>query len=384
MKHTRLSSLLLGACLCVSAMSGLSSCQDKSIEQYQNNAFVSSSRLGTLLLKGSDELEQTIKTAIARPESTEQSVSYTVGESYLAQYNETYGTTAILLPKDNYEIVNPTSVITSGAVVGTDVVIRFKNLKALDRDQTYLLPISVDKATMPFLASSRVVYYLIKAGALINSVANPTKNYLSLQNPAGAEGLNDMRQLTVEAYVRVDKFGKLISTLMGIENNFLIRIGDANVPDDQIQLATRSGNVTHTDWRVPINKWTHIAVTFNSSDGATDVYIDGVKKGSTQYSQHRTAVGWGYRAFFVGRSYDNNRWFEGDMCELRVWNKVLTPEEINAKNHFYTVEPTSEGLVAYWKFDEATGNVVKDHTANGYHLLSNDKLVWKVVELPKQ
>ena len=49
------------------------------------------------------------------------------------------------------------------------------------------------------------------------------------------------------------------------------------------------------------------------------------------------------------------------ICECRIWNRVLTAEEIQAKNHFYYVDPKSEGLVAYWKFDEGQGVSITDY-----------------------
>ena len=60
----------------------------------------------------------------------------------------------------------------------------------------------------------------------------------------------------------------------------------------------------------------------------------------------RTAEG--LQKFYLGRSYANNRDFCGLMSEVRVWNRALSAAEINAENHFYTVDPNSEGLVAYW------------------------------------
>ena len=40
------------------------------------------------------------------------------------------------------------------------------------------------------------------------------------------------------------------------------------------------------------------------------------------------------------------------MAEVRVWNRTLTKEEINAENHFYSVPVDSEGLVGYWKLND--------------------------------
>lgn len=67
----------------------------------------------------------------------------------------------------------------------------------------------------------------------------------------------------------------------------------------------------------------------------------------------------------MGYSYDANRDTHGLMTEIRIWNKALTADEINAPNHFYTVDPNSEGLFSYWKFVEGEGSTVADATGKG-------------------
>lgn len=63
--------------------------------------------------------------------------------------------------------------------------------------------------------------------------------------------------------------------------------------------------------------------------------------------------------------------------------KVLTPEQINEKDHFYAVDPSSEGLIAYWKFDEGVGGAIKDYTQNGNDGTALTDLEWVEVELGK-
>ena len=73
---------------------------------------------------------------------------------------------------------------------------------------------------------------------------------------------------------------------------------------------------------------------------------------------------------------------------MRVWNRALTEEEINAPNHFYKIDTDDpaqmEGLVAYWKFNEGTGNVIKDHSGYGNDLSTASSVVWKNVSLPEK
>lgn len=47
------------------------------------------------------------------------------------------------------------------------------------------------------------------------------------------------------------------------------------------------------------------------------------------------------------------------------------------------VDPHSEGLIAYWKFNEGTGSKIIDHTSNGNDLTGNTTPTWINVELPE-
>lgn len=381
MRYTvnNLFSLLLVAS---SMLTVFSSCDDD-MENYDNKAFVSTSKVGNILLKGTNNEENVvIQTAIARPETMDIKVVYKADASLVSEYNLIYGEQAIIVPSENYEILDNVSTIMAGAMQGSEVKVHFKDLSLLDRNLVYVLPVTVSESTIEFLKSTRTTYFVIKGAALINTVGNITKNYLTLQSP-GTSTLSGMNQLTIEALVRINLFGKLISTVMGIEGTFLFRIGDAGVPDNQLQLATSSGNVTDAAWQIPTNEWVHLAATFNSEDGAVEVYLNGVKKGATQTVRYRRSVNWASASFYIGKSYDDARWLEGDICECRVWNRVLTDDEIKAKDHYYVVASDSEGLVAYWKFDEGSGKVIADHTGNGNTVVANGDITWTTVSLPK-
>lgn len=371
------SSLLATSCL----LAVCTSCED--MENYDNKAFTSSAKVGTILLKGTNETEDmVIQTAIAKPEQQDIKVTYKADSTLVDMYNLTYGENAILVPKQFYSIADNVSTIAAGTVKGNDIKVHFKDLSGLNRDSVYVLPVTVADANIDFLKSTRTTYFVIKGAALINTVGNITENYLSLQTP-GTSTLKGMSQLTVEALVRIEKFDKLISTIMGIEGGFLIRIGDAGVPDNQIQVASSSGNVTDPNWQLTTNEWIHMAITYDSSNGAVEVYLNGIKKGATQTTGYRSPVNWATTSFNIGKSYDNNRWLEADISECRIWNRVLSADEIKAKDHYYVVAPNSEGLVAYWKFDEGSGQLINDHTGNGNTIVANSTITWKSVSLPK-
>lgn len=264
------------------------------------------------------------------------------------------------------------------------------NFDDLDADVVYVLPVTIASSELPILDSNRTSYFVIKGAALINVVADMARNYTQLSNPGNCAGLASMSKMTVEMLVYPRSFDREgmqagISTLLGNEANFLLRLGDSE-PHDQIQLATSRGNISDPEWKLETNKWTFITFTYDGTTGAVEVYFNGEKKGQTRTTNYRGNVNWdvapsGEQGFFIGRSYSDVRWFDGEFSEVRVWNRILTHDELLEKNHFYSVNPQSEGLVSYWKFDEGAGRIVKDH-ANGYDMVAYSDIKWVNVELP--
>lgn len=367
-------------------------CQNN-METFDNKVYIdNNTKVGTLLLKKETvSLERTIQTAVPKPAEMDLTISYKADPSLVDAYNSAYYDNAIMLPDENYEIPETEVKIFKGSTKSTELTVYFKNLTTLDRELIYVLPVTISDANIPILESARTTYYVIKGAALINSVANISENnvYVAWKNPSV---VNRLYRLTAEALIRADKLDNKISTLMGIEGKFLIRIGDSE-PSNQIQISTEEGNATSADWVLPTKTWVHVAVTYNYATGLIEVYIDGKKK-TAQTVDFRSYVNWGVqhsdesngrpRCFWIGYSYNKERYLDGDICECRIWNRVLSEQEINAKDHFYYVAPDSDGLVAYWKFDDASGNTIKDHTINGNDATASYALRWKPVELPQK
>lgn len=355
-------------------------CQDD-MEKFDNKVFDDAATpVSTLLMdKKNDNTTRTLRVALAQPAPQEMVISYRVNPGLVETYNMIYGEKAVMLPSENYSMDKPEVVIPADGVTSSDLVVEFKDIMSLDRDVVYVLPVEIANSPIEVLESKRVSYFVVRGAALINVVANMNQNYAQLNNVSASE-LSSFDQITVEALLFPDEFGKLISTVMGIEGSSLLRIGDAGVPDNQLQFANPKGNVTDPAWQFETKKWTFLTFTYDKNSGEIKVYFNGVQKGAT-YTKTGVNINWNSRQFYIGKSYDDARFFNGNMSECRIWNRVLTQDEIMEPNHFYTVDPESEGLVAYWKMDEGNGMVFHD-SANGYDLVCSSAPTWVPVELP--
>lgn len=365
-----LSSLLLG-------------CSDDA-DEFGNQVYTNiSSEVNTLLIKPSlDSSVQSLSIAMARPEDRVVTVSYKADPSLVARYNERFYDNAVALEADYYNIPESTVEIKPGGVRSNEINIEFVDINLLDRDVVYVLPVTIANSNIKVLESKRTVYYVFKGAALINVVPDIEENYFvanSWNNPAP---LTNLSELTIEALIRVRDYSKMISTVMGIEGHFLIRLGDAGFPSNQIQVVTPRGNFPDGDSSkgLPQNQWVHMAVTYKSS-GDVEVYVDGKLQSSGKTRGGSVTLA---RAgdFYIGRSYEDSRYLSGEISECRIWNVIRTQEEI--ANNFYEVDPESEGLVAYWKCDDGVGNEVKDHTSNENHLKSKTDVKWNSVSLPEK
>ena len=383
--------------LALSAVFAFASCQTEkeALEKHHftNKLYINTQSVSEELLvkAGSGDMVRTLNIATALQVEEDLTGVLVADTSLVEQYrNEYMMPEAVALPLSCCAIDNPEVVILKGSNASAPATITFTNLGNLNRNLVYVMPVALKNVTdINVIASKTVVYYVFKGAALINVVCNFTENRAGVKEWKTPEKFTNMRQFTAECLVRQNVAGRLISTIMGTEGGYLLRIGDAGVPDTQLQIAC-GPNHTNSDMTLTLGRWTHIACVFDN--GYTTVYFDG-KKVLDRANSGRSSVTWGAygddkdevsgRYFWLSYSYAHDRYFDGEMAEVRIWNRCLSEEEINADTHFYTVDPYSEGLAAYWKMDDGAGTVLKDSSPNGNDLTLDNPTTWPKVSLPE-
>ena len=377
----------------------VSSCKNADINDehhYDNKVYINSAPVTDNLLIKEDIINEsrTIAYRLAAPVEKDIQISFGAVPSLTAAYNLSYADDATALPEEYYEISEKHVTIKAGAISGDDIVVNFKNLNRLDENRRYVLPVSITDAGIGVLESARTTYFIIKGAALINVVANIRENYLPVKWKDD-NAMRNVKVITVEALVRSNDWEaertNAISTIFGVEGNFLLRIGDADRPRNQLQVVAPGGSPFPpanyvSGLGLPVNEWVHIAVVYNSETKKRIYYKNGVKvyEDSDTGGAVNLVRGNSYPngPCYIGRSFDNDRWLPGDISEVRVWNIERTEKQI-AQNP-YKIDPASEGLIAYWKFNEGEGKVVKDYSASGQDITAAKDLVWVSVELPEE
>lgn len=390
----------------------------------------------------------TLQAALTYPAGQDVQVSLEVDPSLVADYNARYGTQWPMLDAKYYALSSETATIPAGRTASDVVTLQLKELMgegeeqtgALPLDETYLVPIRISGASIDVLGGSDVAYYVVKRSSAITVAAQlGAGNWINFPTldkyGANSQAWNGLTAMTYEALIYIDEFATKdsedlpvnISSVMGVEQYLLLRIGDTNFERQQLQFdgsgsGSQFGKIPGKDAmkNLEAGRWYHVACTYDQTTQTVRVYVDGKiqseetgvgiaiqsKKNQInlamralydlwntaseadkpQYETDETGynkLGDAYQ-FFIGKSYDEKRPLNGKIAEARVWSVARTPEQI--WENMYDVENPADDptLLGYWKFNEGAGNTVKDYSMYGNDGEAETDIVWPTgIEIPK-
>jgi len=182
---------------------------------------------------------------------------------------------------------------------------------------------------------------------------------------APATGLSNGNQShSIEAWVNVDSVTNRawLLHLGGIGNghHWLLQnatateatmlFGGWNIPTLQI-----------VTLKLPLGRWAHLATTYDATTKLYILYLDGTEVGRTTGN---AASAFNLQAgLSIGRALQGggDTHLDGSVDDVRVWNRVLTPQEIQ-RNLVRPLTGRESGLVQYLRFDEGQ-NVIAFNTS---------------------
>jgi hypothetical protein len=154
--------------------------------------------------------------------------------------------------------------------------------------------------------------------------------------------LNNCSVFTLEGWVKALSLGNTSVSLFG--QNDVIEFGFNN--QKQLMVWTLQGGTVTADTPYPTHEWHHITVVGNGKNiilylDGTVIKIGGVTTSNYGASSHPFQIAAGVW------SGGNTHPFLGQLAEVRIWKKVLTPEEIKATMH-QRLTGKEAGLLGYW------------------------------------
>nr|WP_319998403.1 DUF1735 and LamG domain-containing protein [uncultured Draconibacterium sp.] len=300
--------------------------------------------------------------------SEDVNVEFALDTSLVSSYNETHNTSFYAIPASAIEIEGENAVIEAGSASSSGVTVRVVSTEDFLPGRSYIIPVTikgVNGGNMDVLAASNTVYLRIARVISFNSLDLSNPNMYS-SYIAPDDKVIDLPNFSYEIKCYMNSWGSPIARLCNfgpkdesITN--LLRFGENGQDINSLQWVSPGGSIISST-RFNLNQWYTITLTFDGSNYI--MYVNGVKDaelaGTTATEFQRLELGMSWTG------YPSIQRFNGRVAEIRLWNRPLSSSEIQIG--LCGVDPTSEGLVAYWKLNEGEGHIFRDATGNGYNM----------------
>lgn len=327
-------------------------------------------------INGPAELGVTVTSSCLAP--TDQKISIKANPGMVSSYNEEYKKNYKAVPESNYKLSQNEVILKAGENVSEQLILSLLSTEGFEEGVVYCMPLTITNVEggLEVLESSRTIYVVLQQ-QIITQAADLKGSVYAAPGFENDDALASVPNVTMEARVYPKGFASrdpYISTVMGLEENFLLRFGDVNIKPNQIQLSGGGFPVT-SKTEFELNKWYHVAVVY---DGNTiKLYVNGELDGQTDAPRGPiNLAGNGKNIFYIGYSAGGRK-FNGIISEVRVWKKALNQTEIQ-NNMCYIAPDSYKDMIAYWRFnDGAKAEVIKDWTGNGWDLDLNGTPGWE-------
>lgn len=181
-------------------------------------------------------------------------------------------------------------------------------------------------------------------------------------------GLDITGDFTLEAWIKLDQlpstaghdFQIISKTDIGVTGGYSLTIRSAT---NQLRVTFSDGvNSTRVDMDEAfdsgdVGNWIHVGVSVDISVPSIVFYKNASVAASTAAATDATSLDSGSSDFIIGAvkvSGTPDRFFDGKIDDVRVWNDIRTGTEIS-DNYDVELEGTESGLVAYYSFESTLG-----------------------------
>lgn len=360
------------------------SCQ-KSQEYYEGVYIVGADKLSPVANLTIDNLPAVIGIKVASSNAIENNVEVMMKSTpeLVESFNKEYKKNYELLPEKSYKLENTSLIIENGKSISSEGVrLSIISRELLKEGTTYVLPVSivgVSDKNLSVIEGSRTIYIVINQVIITQAadLSNNSREYFKVDfRKESKYNTAALTNVTFEARVRFKKMiptsGKWCFSVMGLEENFCLRTAGSNTEGWKLQLSGGSPAIDSRDV-LPNDKWVHLACVYDGSQGKKFIYVNGELQGELPDTRGTVDLTYAYgqdanAAFYIGQSAADDRYMNGYVSEARVWAVARSAADL--KNNVCWVDPLTDGLVAYWRFNEPAednAKVVTDLTGNGYN-----------------
>lgn len=363
-----LAGMALGALL-------LTGCNDAEYDTLSNQAYIlqtnTNANSSLKLTVGAEVATTTLNVRLSDVANVESRYRLVYDTAVVNEYNRLNETPYASLPQESFSLSSEETTIEAGASVSTPITLTVppysEALKASGKKYAIGFRLENTSGNASVLPSGSKIVYILDQVVIQPVVVLDQSHYVS-QNLVKNYPLTEW---TVE--MNINKH--ILYTEVGRGNNqaifgagpdeIYIRFGDAPIEGNRLQIKTQG---TQMNSLALFNEHTWYHLAFVCTGTKLYLYVNGQLDNSMDLPGKTTNVN------CINICSPSTYWLGNAMySEVRFWQRARSQAEI--ANNMYACDPTTPGLITYYKMNEGEGYSFRDASGNGNNAETNGQAV---------
>ena len=363
-----LAGMALGALL-------LTSCNDAEYDTLSNQAYIlqtnTNANSSLKLTVGAEVATTTLSARLSDVANVESRYRLVYDTAVVNEYNRLNETPYASLPQESFSLSSEETTIEAGASVSTPITLTVppysEALKASGKKYAIGFRLENTSGNASVLPSGSKIVYILDQVVIQPVVVLDQSHYVS-QNLVKNYPLTEWTvEMNINKHVLYTEVGRGNNqAIFGAgPDEIYIRFGDAPIEGNRLQIKTQG---TQMNSLAIFNEHTWYHLAFVCTGTKLYLYINGQLDNSMDLPGKTTNVN------SINICSPSTYWLGNAMySEVRFWQRARSQAEI--ANNMYACDPTTPGLITYYKMNEGEGYSFRDASGNSNNAETNGQAV---------
>lgn len=363
-----LAGMALGALL-------LTGCNDAEYDTLSNQAYIlqtnTNANSSLKLTVGAEVATTTVNVRLSDVANVESRYRLVYDTAVVNEYNRLNETPYASLPQESFSLSSEETTIEAGASVSTPITLTVppysEALKASGKKYAIGFRLENTSGNASVLPSGSKIVYILDQVVIQPVVVLDQSHYVS-QNLVKNYPLTEWTvEMNINKHVLYTEVGRGNNqAIFGAgPDEIYIRFGDAPIEGNRLQIKTQG---TQMNSLALFNEHTWYHLAFVCTGTKLYLYVNGQLDNSMDLPGKTTNVN------SINICSPSTYWLGNAMySEVRFWQRARSQAEI--ANNMYACDPTTPGLITYYKMNEGEGYSFRDASGNGNNAETNGQAV---------
>lgn len=363
-----LAGMALGALL-------LTGCNDAEYDTLSNQAYIlqtnTNANSSLKLTVGAEVATTTLNVRLSDVANVESRYRLVYDTAVVNEYNRLNETPYASLPQESFSLSSEETTIEAGASVSTPITLTVppysEALKASGKKYAIGFRLENTSGNASVLPSGSKLVYILDQVVIQPVVVLDQSHYVSqdlVKNYPLTEWTVEMNINKHVLYTEVGR-GNNQAIFGAGPDEIYIRFGDAPIEGNRLQIKTQG---TQMNSLALFNEHTWYHLAFVCTGTKLYLYVNGQLDNSMDLPGKTTNVN------SINICSPSTYWLGNAMySEVRFWQRARSQAEI--ANNMYACDPTTPGLITYYKMNEGEGYSFRDASGNGNNAETNGQAV---------